>query len=1477
MAQPNPASGPPTSFKTNVNRAKTKRWVEAKSYSYDGDDWGDVDDYDEYGGYDEPPPPPRPTGLRQRGQSASQPGDSYTGPPNQERQQQPYGDLGPSHPQQPYGGRSFTSPQPPQPPSLPRQNSFGQEEERRAFPGGPQHQPGGQRSATGPYPTSMLQNQPVVHDFQPGPSHINRMGPTYPGPGQPISNAPDRRSTDDRYGAQTQPPVEDFRGPQNPQQPRGTSMGDRAQSMASNNSSLDFHSRRDFSPSAMPPPLQTRGSPSPHSADSRRPPRTTSLGQDNAPSLPFQPQNPAAASSAELDPPRPQRERASSSKSDRTLPFVRPADIYKRMEEEKERQRQSQDSGRPTMDAITGRPNLDNKRNSESEQRSKQGLDPVRERQSEYGFEGMGPKHDANVKPSAQMEPAKKVPTTSKQFEIKRPSNTPAPGGRTSLGPLLPDVARMSGFGDSFGDSFMGPSGGFGDPSSTLGQDSGPFKPPTESVKLPQAPPGTDLQHTPSLGFTSAVHQSFDHAQDQVPPTPSSTADSSIGRSGSGGTSTVSPIISRGPSIATQGWESQLPGIEDVSHPPQQQQDQVVNRRPVSTSSFGGPAQVQRKPSPSEAAAGEPLNSSPPPSFIPGHRRDMSTPSPGNSPARTPAVESNKQLRNPQEVELATTTPTPTDTDSSWEDNMREYDHPNDQAITQAASVEPRGRTGFHQGPDQSASGTSGIMKSPISPAQGFRRDRTDSAGSSKVRNLADSFENGSRPQSSHSNTTPRASMLGAGMPKGDDLAPRPINERMESFRPHLPGGWESSASIAPATTLDQMIAPAGRQEPSMPTPAPSLNPAKSQKAATHTDDGSTSTTSQVNDISQDAFSAAATAGSALAGALAAAVGVDKLSNKNGEGEESEEEWEKNSESPAEPARNRGASFNTTLHPEASKLPMRLPTDDEASTAAPTPLPKDTPRHLEKEPATSGYFPTPSTENKGHIEDSNTEAAGANVGEHHYQHPSLSALNTDLQPQPPQYESDRLRREIVQELAPHLASEPSTAEADSPYQTSSRYSTNPSGGPPSGQEKGVSPNQNTSYLNDENSEDGSSTFSGEPGQVQNAKTAQLQQGAAVVGEPLHTNLTKEQAPLEAVKTSQLSEDRPHMLPHRFSWEAPLQELASQPVPTPAPAPTSVPAQDLQSAPTSDFLRSAVHPEGHPLESRETPSLDPPSRLSDGSSTVPDTSTLGLNDSQRSGRNEIATAGASHQQPDRSANDAGRDKELPTYPDDPEVTQYPAEKQFLDASSYGPADGSDRQSNPSPAPPEEPRMSPQPSVQPSTPITHRINDAPLPPAPTGAQSKIPAFREILALKTPMERIRAYDNTREQFANLNTGLAHWLAATTNDLPEHADLLSSQGGSGPAFQGHKSSPSRSKLGAIIPPSGQASNMGSTALMSAQSYSPSGASGGKISGQQVQAKSKELLHTAGVFGGKANVAAKGLFSKGKSKLRGASGTNQV
>ncbi|KAJ5624331.1 hypothetical protein N7510_000640 [Penicillium lagena] len=65
---PNAGGRTPVSFQPNVNRAKTKRWVEAKQYSYDGTDWGDEEDeYQE----EEAPPVPQPPYTQQRTGSSS--------------------------------------------------------------------------------------------------------------------------------------------------------------------------------------------------------------------------------------------------------------------------------------------------------------------------------------------------------------------------------------------------------------------------------------------------------------------------------------------------------------------------------------------------------------------------------------------------------------------------------------------------------------------------------------------------------------------------------------------------------------------------------------------------------------------------------------------------------------------------------------------------------------------------------------------------------------------------------------------------------------------------------------------------------------------------------------------------------------------------------------------------------------------------------------------------------------------------------------------------------------------------------------------------------------------------------------------------------------------------------------------------------------------------------------------------------------
>ena len=1523
MSQPAPMGGQPTSFKTNVNRAKTKRWVEAKSYSYDGDDWGDVDDYDEYGGYDEPEPPPapKPTGLRQRGQSATQsPQEGYGARPDLYQSpidtRQTYGNMAgpaPQHPQQ-YGGRSVTDPQPQHHPALVRQNSFDPEEERRAFSSdAPIKSMTNAGVATNPSSPLQKGQNLAANDFGPGQSYVNQAGQAQPGPGRPPLRIQNQSSVGDepRHGEKAHSPVGNYRGVSYSDQPRKLSMGSRSQSMTSNISTPDIHNRRDFSPSAMPPPLQTRGSPSPHAnsgSSSRHPPRKSSMTQENVPTLPYPTQaSPMLAKRDIEDDFAPNRDRSGSS-TDKALPFVRPADIYRRLHEEREKERQSQESSRPSMEAIlaksTERPSLEKPRDSESAQQLMPTLDPLTERKSEYGMEG------TNLNNQGVTDELR--PTTSKRFELpKHSSNSEPQDTRSSLRPMLPDVSRISGFGESF----FGMTDTSDEPSQPpLPNFAGSTSLPTNQTSTERAPE-RDLRNQPSLGFTSAVHQAFEKAEEQVPPTPSSAAGSTVGRSTSGGTSVVSPIISRGPSTAKENWNSTLPGIEDVTTPTKAVYPGGSSSRPMSSDSLGTPKQISRKPSPSQAMR-PPSTEELPPSFIPGYRRNSNTPSPDNSPARTPALEVNRQLRQPQEVEIDAMTPT--DIGFSTGSSSRESEAtPEESPIAAQMSEEMSG--GRHdaaldtQAVATSLAGKADSTGSPstLSPAHDYLRNRTDSSGSGRVRNLADRFESGSRPGSAHS-TTPRASVATPNLQRREDLVPpRPLADRMESFRPHIPGGWESSASIASAAAFSKAEMPRGisQQEQTFnlahdPNFSNDRKEVHEDTAVSHTDEPLT-TTSQVKDASEEAFAAVTAAGAALAGAFGAAIGMehhDPGTKSTAETLSGGEPQQRKFENNGAATRDRTASVNTVIHPDASKLMPNF-TDDDVSTAAHTPVSKDTTHGPSKSLETPECFA-----NTAQKQESKSASEPVHVPTSVRQPPTLPMLTTDTKPH--QYESDRLRREIARQLSPlpdsgTLSSEPTTAESDySRYHDASRTETNPSVTRP-GHESGVLPREYESYWNDAESDIGSSEFSGEPGQVEDATTANRQQGAVVIGEPLHPVKTMERASPAAINQAEPTQDRPQMLPHRFSWEQPLANVSVE------PEPVQEAAQEPVATPQPNFLKSAIYPEGESFQPQEElqdlskaaeTSMIPMTirQVAEDSPTLPDKDFL----------NSEPVIPAGYLRPTSASQN-----ESPSYPGGLEVAQPPAEKQSIDPVEPGYTDDKTGVGYESPRlqdhvqhdlePPREtifttptrghePPPTPPPLQTSWTPPGQDGDLPPMPPA-ANAQPKIPAFREILALKNPSDRIRAYNETREQFANLNYGLAHWLAITANSLPEHADLLTSFGRPAPSFQGHARS--KSKLGGLLPggvsnqqpyfqqylnasPSAPVAGGGSLSGLGgglSPGFSPSGGSGSKISSQQVQAKGKDFVRSAGVFGGKANVAAKGLFSKGKSKLRAASGAEKV
>ena len=217
---------------------------------------------------------------------------------------------------------------------------------------------------------------------------------------------------------------------------------------------------------------------------------------------------------------------------------------------------------------------------------------------------------------------------------------------------------------------------------------------------------------------------------------------------------------------------------------------------------------------------------------------------------------------------------------------------------------------------------------------------------------------------------------------------------------------------------------------------------------------------------------------------------------------------------------------------------------------------------------------------------------------------------------------------------------------------------------------------------------------------------------------------------------------------------------------------------------------------------------------------------------------------------------------------------------------------------SPTPPEEdhPSRSPQAYFSPPT-GQHAPSAAPSSVSPINSPTKtqfsptsrILAFKEIASMKNSHQRIQTFDETRHRFAAMDSGLTDWISALKAQHPEHAHATGSWGGAGfPAPNASARSKYSKATGQVLPPLQQpyyqqylnaspttpgtpVSRPGPAVPSgSQQGFSPAGS---KMTSQQVQAKGKELLHTAGIFGGKAGKAGKGLLAKGKNKLRG-SGT---
>lgn len=380
-------------YKANVNRTKTRKWVEAKTIDYGGDDWGG-NDYDEEEPIepDEPepplPPPPKPRSPRSSATFSN------------------------SRPASPAGPRPppTTAHAPAAAPSV-------------------SASPGLRTPAGAPALHIQTQQHPAAQQIKTDSGSPWRQGPpsrgSTPGTDRPreISphavGVPQSAATSSVYSA-----VSEF----------GQLYGDRS-----------------ASPSAFQGPRARRMSPGPQSASSpvptRSPGRKSSVGQHDAPAdniypaihadsnqqMASRPESGHANTGAIMSPykpwmaegtargPRsasPSGSTRSSNATGKPLPFVRPADIYKKLEDEKEKVRRSMDSERPSVDSL-----------------------------------GLGRASDtaSSLRTQSPTRTSRSIPRTQEQGQVRPDSDVISPGFTQTMDAPFPEEVRAERMGTSPG------------------------------------------------------------------------------------------------------------------------------------------------------------------------------------------------------------------------------------------------------------------------------------------------------------------------------------------------------------------------------------------------------------------------------------------------------------------------------------------------------------------------------------------------------------------------------------------------------------------------------------------------------------------------------------------------------------------------------------------------------------------------------------------------------------------------------------------------------------------------------------------------------------------------------------------------------------------------------------------------------------------------------------------------------------------
>ena len=1324
-------------FKINVNRVRSKKWKDADKVDYGGG-WGDDDSDD---GYDEPAPVSADNPRHPAWNAAP---SIY--PPN----------------------RSVASSSPSR---VGQRPSFDRGEEPRHFASA--------GNFDSPYPTTQRSPFPELQqEYEPSAAHYGMQpalrlntqdqGPTAHGgfrsdsrgrPYAPYDNvpmsAPGSFPHQRRSGSSTRPVGDTYARHESPLRP---------DSRASQTSYRQFPPRKQSLTQAAPPSDFTHGSHSP------------ALSHSSVP---------AAAVAANEDRPAPA--------------FIRPSDIYKRMNEEMEKVRKSQDSSRPSTasdphkareSSVGARSTASDPKepaagaqpvaeDSDSTRRLKPTLDPVPERKSEYGFEnlvrGTNPEDDTQPEepPIGSNQPGvtrqgtnassiytdRPDPVSASSLSRNQsmddgvPQTDPTSHDRPNFG--LPPISRMSDFATGI------------NPSDHSAADPAPHQPTLaqparespshasakeEPSRDMEGPDVRGLRHQPTMGYTSVVQQGFDQSQyPQEPPDYSSTS-RTIDRSNSASTAELSPIISR--KLNSGSTSATMPS----SHP------KVPEESPqkLTTTLRSDESQPPRG-----------NDFFPPAAFRPGYRRDITPPSRDNSPAKRPLELGPRGIVQPQHGSL------------DEEPTVQE------QARGRASSIKDKP---LPAAPEADTAMLNTALSSAVL--------RTESPPKGTVRDLAGRLESSSG-RSSPTNSSGQAALPGYGQGRPTTQA------RLESFRPSIPGGWQSYTSSGPATP--------GAKTTGANTPGRgAMSPPRAQFAQIRTDSTDSiptarAPTKNTQGVTQRAFAAAASAGSALAGAFASPSNEhDQESSQQPSEAESENEWDRSSSSsdddteppapatlppsPEEHAPARSAQQVPALLAAAIPLPVATP-DQLQSVAASTPLSiatssEDVPQ------STLEYFPAPLRTTRS-IEPSSTR-------------PSVPNISTS-QEIPPDSETERLQQEIVNSLTPKASNledesweqgrQPPTAPYVPIYQSvttagpgpqeasatrsiaaESMHSdpriaspSEPSSLPVSERRSTKSPpSQSAIFWPVDTRIPGDATAAINSPQGQNtSKFSQPSSGPL----PQSDSESRRDAALANTGLSQprreeetTTSEKP-FLKQRFSWET----GSSPPASVTTPKPTSSPPSSSPDTIRAPFQSGPSSPDTFPPTRQVTLPIQPPAEA----------------------------------------------MEPPTTPPSQPPSQPPQAA--------------------APRVPEQPNPSPQASRFP--PTAAQVSQPQRPPS-----GEPPGFRAILNFGSPVERIRAFEDSRRFYAAPNDQLQNWLMSMKT--PENSELFASNGrGSletSESSVSHKPSPRR-----ILTDSGRA--------------------------LQMQEGGKKAMAAAGRFGGRAGVAAKGLFAKGKERMRNASSGEKV